>query len=249
MPDALKIVQVTDCHVSADPDADYRGLDPRRTLESLLPAIRRWKPDLLLLTGDLAEDGSVASYDYLAETLGGTGIPLLGVPGNHDDPQALRQRFPDTAIEAPLCREMGGWDLVLLNSVVEGEVPGGLSSRMVSGLRDCLARGSRPALVVLHHQPVPTGTPWIDCYPLLAAEEFWSALDRHERVRAVAWGHVHHDYRAQRRGVALLGSPATSANCLAGAGSFTFDPAGPACRWLRLERDGSLETGVLRAGD
>lgn len=248
MQGALKIIQVTDCHVSADPAADYRGINPRRTLESLLPAIRAWKPDLLLLTGDLAEDGSAAAYEYLAATIGGLEIPMRGVPGNHDAPDLLARRFPDTALETPLVRELGGWQLLLLNSVVEGEVPGRLSEPMLEGLDSQLASESLPALVVLHHQPVMTGTPWIDCYPLLQADELWSVLDAHEHVRCVAWGHVHHDYSAERNGVKLLGSPATSANSLPGVEAFMFDVSGPACRWMKLRADGSVGTGILRAG-
>ena len=42
-----KIIQVSDCHVSAKRDADYRGSSADRGLAGLLPVMRKWQPDLV----------------------------------------------------------------------------------------------------------------------------------------------------------------------------------------------------------
>jgi Icc protein len=242
----LKIVQLSDCHVSAAPNAVYRGIDPRQTLRSLLPAVQAWAPDLVLLTGDLAEEPSAETYAWLRAKLDPLGVPLLTLPGNHDDPALQTRAFPATALEQPLSELRGGWEIVLLNSAAPGRISGVLSEATLNGLEAELGGRSLPALVVLHHQPVPTGSRWIDRYPLEQPERFWTVIDRHPRVRAVCWGHIHHDFRAWRGSVALLGAPSTARNSLPGSSSFAADEAGPACRWLLLGSDGSLETGLLR---
>ncbi len=242
----LKVIQLSDCHISADEGESYRGINPRQTLKSLLTVVKTWQPDLLLLTGDLAEDGSKEVYEFLANTLSELAIPVLTVPGNHDSWLHQKENFPFTATGEALHHEVSGWQLILLNSAVKGQISGALSAPVLAGLNCLLRDQSKPILVVLHHQPVAVDSPWIDRYPLLQPEKLWSLLDGNKSVKAVLWGHIHHEYSAARQGMKLLGSPSTAANSFAARGRFTFDPAGPACRWLKLHPDGQLETGILK---
>ncbi len=243
----LRLIQLSDCHVSADPAARYRGLNPRVTLEAVLEVAMGWQPDLLLVTGDLSEDASPESYRYLADQFAQLGVPVLSLPGNHDLPQAQKASFPDCPVDEPWVHDTGGWRLVLLNSTVANEVPGALSDRMLNGLRSCLAESPGiPKLLALHHQPVLTGSAWIDRYPLLKPERLWTVLDDYPEVRAVVWGHIHHVFSVRRRAMRLLGAPSTVANSLPEQAKFTHEAAGPACRWLRLGSGGVLSTGVLR---
>lgn len=247
MSNPLKVIQLTDCHVSADPDASYRGIDPRANFCALLPAVRGWGPDLVVLTGDLAEDGQPEAYAFLRGQLETLGAPVLTIPGNHDDAEAQAAAFAETAVEAPFIRDAGDWRIILLNSAAPGRIDGLLSDATLLGLAAGLEEVDAHVLVALHHQPLPTGSPWIDRYALQEADAFWSVIDRHEQVRAVCWGHIHHEVVAKRGSVQLLGTPSTAANSLPGQERFTADPAGPACRWLKLSDDGRVETGLLRA--
>lgn len=247
MSSELRAIQITDFHVSADPDAIYRGINPRRNLESVLGRVRRWKPDLLLLTGDLSEDGSEQSYRYLGSQVHELGVPALAVPGNHDDWGMQKKYFPLSAIEEPFVSQHSGWQLILLNSSVRGQIAGTLTQSMISGLNRSLSDSTAPKLIALHHQPLLTGSPWIDRYSLQDPEGLMSCLDGRDDVKAVLWGHIHHDFSAHYGQTRLLGSPSSSANSLARQDKFNFDPAGPACRWLKLGRNGKLETGILYA--
>lgn len=246
-PRTLRIVQISDCHVSADPDASYRGANPRESLTSVMRSVAAWRPDLLLATGDLSEDGSPHSYDYLSRQLNAPGAPVLTLPGNHDVPPRQRQVFPQCPAQEPLLHDIPAWRLILLNSAVEGEVSGRLTDTMLEGLSAALDGSGAWKLVLLHHQPVPVDSPWIDRYALEEPERLWSVLDGRNDVRAVAWGHVHHAVRVARGAMALMAAPASSVNTLPAQRAFTPDPAGPACRWLKLSTDGALESGVLWA--
>jgi Icc protein len=244
---SLRILQVSDCHVSADPGANYRGQNADLNLRQLLPVIRAWNPDLVLLTGDVSEDASPASYARVAVMLGTVGAPLLALPGNHDDPQVMKQHFPLGPWHGPYGREMENWLLVLLDSTEPGKISGSFSQQALEKLDETL-RGSSAEfiLVALHHQPVPVNAPWIDRHALENPRLFFNFIDRDSRIRCICWGHVHHDFRTTRKGVVLLGAPSAVANSLPQTRRFALDLAGPSCRWLELKANGTVETGLLR---
>jgi Icc protein len=244
---SVKLVQVSDCHVSADGQALYRGINPRHNFEKLLDRIRSWQPDALILTGDLSEDASKASYAYLAGTLSTLDVPVWTLPGNHDHPQSQQKYFPETAVAEPLVQQAGEWRLVLLNSSVEGAIHGAFSESVLTSLEQELAPGDVPAIVALHHQPLPVGGPWIDRYALRDADALWRVLDRAPCVKAVIWGHVHQGFDSVRGHIRLLGAPSSAANSLPGCERFTHDETGPACRLLELCENGILKTGLLSA--
>jgi len=247
-PGILRVIQVSDCHVPREPGTPYRGVSADRNLSSLLPAIRRWQPDLLLLSGDVSEDASPASYGRVAALLSTSGAPVLALPGNHDDPALMRRYFPRGPWESPHVFSGRNWRLILLDSTRQGSVSGAFTSDRLELLDKCLhEKPDSPVMVALHHQPVPVGSLWIDRYPLEQPEAFWRVVERHPQVRCVVWGHVHQDYQATRGDILLLGSPSSVANSLPEREAFTLDLGGPACRWLELDTGGGIETGVLRA--
>ena len=102
--------------------------------------------------------------------------------------------------------------------------------------------------ITQYHQPLATGSAWIDRYALQQGDEFLRSLDSLNGLRCVVWGHIHHDFRAERDGVAMLGAPSTAVNSLPGMEQFTPDPKGPACRWLELAPDGAVHTGIRFVG-
>lgn len=246
---AIRLIQVSDCHLSAHREARYRGLDADRSLSALLPVIREWQPGAILLTGDVAEDGSTAAYGRVAAMLCSAGAPVYAVPGNHDQPAVMQDSFRQGPWGGPRFIALKNWLLVLLDSTACGEIGGAISSRELEHLDAGLKQSQADhVLVAMHHQPIPIGSPWIDRYALAEPEALLGLLDREQRLRCVTWGHVHQDIDTQRNGVRMLGAPSSVANSLPGREKFTLDTAGPACRWLKLADDGRVETGILRAG-
>jgi Icc protein len=242
---SMRLVQITDCHVSGAPDALYRGQHPRHNLDALLETVRAWAPGLVLATGDLSEDAHPDSYTWLAGRLYSLGAPVMAAPGNHDEAARLAHHFAAAATDAPLVFNDAGWQLVLLNSAVPGEISGRFDAAMLAGLDEALGQNSLPKLVALHHQPLPVGSPWIDRYPLLDPEGFWGVLKRHRAVRIVSWGHIHHAVEFDVGNIRALGGPSTACNSLPGKPRFDLDPAGPASRWFELREDGSFDTGLM----
>lgn len=248
MNGTLRIAQITDCHVSAAPDTLYRGQDPVKNLQAVLSHVRSQNPDLVLATGDLSEDGSEDSYRLIKDLFDLVGVPVLALPGNHDDPGLLKEHFPGSPVDDIAVTENGAWQLIRVNSCLPGQPHGRVADQMLAALKKTLGKDpGRPRLLALHHQPLVTNSPWIDKYRLMDAGPFLDLVIGNTDVKAVIWGHIHQPFETKINQTLMLGSPSSVANSLPGTESFTLNDEGPAYRWLELEPDGNISSEVVRA--
>ena len=244
---AVRLIQFTDPHLYADPRESLRGV---ATLPALTAALmsaqkREWPPDALLVTGDLVQDDP-GGYPHLRRLLGVLGLPVLCLPGNHDEPEAMRQELGGKPFVLGGHVDLGRWRIILLDSCIPGVASGALSAAELAALDAALASaGTRHCLVALHHHPVPMASRWLDRVGLTNAAEFLHTIDAHPNVRAIVWGHVHQAYDGVRKGVRLLATPSTCAQFLPNADDFAVDRRPPAYRTLELRADGSLLTEVV----
>ena len=245
---ALRVIQVSDCHLFKTEEGRLLGLNTAFSLEKVLELVRAEQPamDLILATGDLSQDGSAESYRHFHEQIGRFGVPVYWLPGNHDLSDVMRNE--KTAGEmSPCVVDTAGWRLILLDSTIRGKVPGRVSAEELDFLRTALASaGDRHVLVALHHQPVPIGAAWLDEQKVGNADALWEVLDACPTLRAVIWGHVHQDFSTERKGVALMSVPSTCVQFAPNSVDFALDRQNPGYRWLDLHPDGRVETGVSR---
>jgi Icc protein len=173
-------------------------------------------------------------------------MPVLCIPGNHDDPAAMRRELRGAPFTLGGCRDFGAWRIVLLDSCQPGSASGRLGKAALEQLDEALRTADgRHCLVTLHHHPVAMSSRWLDRVGLENAAEFFGVIDRHPHVRAILWGHVHQAYEGLRRHVRLLATPSTCAQFLPHADEFAVDRRPPAYRTLELQSDGSLLTEVV----
>lgn len=240
----IRVVQITDPHLGKIPGDTLLGVDTDQSLRDVLGQLP--KSEMVVASGDLSNDGSPESYRRFADTLAEHQINNWScLPGNHDDLDVMK-RVLGPAVINPV-QVMGSWLLLHLNSRVPGFEHGDLSDNELTFLDKTLARHSgMNAMVFLHHQPVPVGSAWLDQYVVRSSDRFFETLDKHNNVRAVAWGHVHQDFQAVRNGVKLFGSPSTCAQFKPNNDEFAVDTAMPGYRLFELHKDGSLNTQVNR---
>jgi Icc protein len=171
---------------------------------------------------------------------------VLCIPGNHDDPEALRRELDCDPFVVGGLIDFGPWRVVLLDTWVAGSAAGRLSEQSLAQLDQALRTASgRHALVCLHHHPVSMSSRWLDEVGLKNAAEFWRIVDQHSNVRAVVWGHVHQCFDELRGNVRLLATPSTCAQFMPGSNEFALDTLPPAYRTLQLRADGTLTTKVV----
>jgi Icc protein len=245
----VRLLQLTDLHLHAEPEGRLLGQNTARTFElvAALAQTHDWPPDALLLTGDLAHDGSIAPYRYLRERLEQLGRPFHCIPGNHDHPALLAAHLQPRAAEPLRIVALGPWDLALLDSTIPGSDGGHLSSDLIAGLaRHLDTRPERPTLVALHHQPVPMGSRWMDTMMVDNGERLIALTAQHENLRGIVWGHVHQAFSGHRGNALLLAAPSTCIQFLPGSDDFALDRCPPGYRRLDLYPDGSIETLIRR---
>lgn len=245
----MRLIQITDCHLGPRSDPNLLGLNTEQSLRDVLRLIGREQPefDALVCTGDIASNAHPECYGRYVEIVREYfSVPLAWLPGNHDSAALMAQL---EQVEHPESRLMGlgDWLVVMLDSAVPGQVYGNLADSELDFLRQTLSSHSdRPTLVMLHHQPVPVGSEWIDQYILRNADDFFAIIDQYPQVQGISWGHVHQFYQGERNGVQLFATPATCIQFKPGSEDFAVDRNMPGYRWFDLRPDGQLETGVSR---
>jgi Icc protein len=243
----LRLIQFTDPHLYGSETESLRGIATLPALTATLAQARShdWPPDAVLVTGDIVQDDP-AGYAHFRRLFSSLGVPVLCLPGNHDDPVVMARELNRAPFVVNGHADLGLWRIVLLDSSIPGSASGRLSAATLAILDDALATaGNRHCLVCLHHHPVAMDSRWLDRVGLENAEEFFQTLDRHRNVRALVWGHVHQAYEGLRKGVRLLATPSTCAQFLPHATDFMIDRQPPAYRTLELRADGSLTTEVV----
>lgn len=209
------LVQVSDVHLTTagtmGPDARPRG-NLLRALDAVEAAGLR--PDVFLLTGDLADKGEGASYDDLAAIVkqaAGT-ADVVYLPGNHDDRAAFRRHLLGRAGDGPVnqVRWRGGLRIIALDSVVPGQDGGELGEETLSFLRAGLAVPAPDGtVVVLHHPPVPSPVRPLTEIALRNPAPLREAIAGTD-VRLVVAGHFHHEVLGMLAAVPVWVGPATA---------------------------------------
>jgi len=245
----LRILHVTDPHLYADPAMELYGVSTDRSFRAVIERALgddQWQPHAVLATGDLVEDRSRQGYERFRKIMQPCGLPILCLPGNHDDPDLMSQFLDGDLFSYCAIHDIGLWRLILLNSHVDGDEGGVLDNSELERLEAALGDSSgRHVLVGVHHQPIDMGSAWLDGYGLRNAPDLLSVLNRHALVRGVLWGHVHQASDRQHQNLRMLSTPSTCAQFTPGTEKCVMDTRPPGFRRLNLSADGGIETEVV----
>lgn len=246
---SLSIAQITDIHLFADENKELLGLQTTQSFQAVIQGLQMLEPqlDLILLTGDLSQDGTPESYERIQNLLSPLATPTYWLPGNHDCISAMQQVLTHEPFFPHKAFTYKGWNFLLINSRVPGRVNGHLSLAELKWLDLGLkCMGDRPTLVALHHPPFRLNSDWLDSSILENPEELFIVLNRYIQVKLVLFGHIHQEFHHQRNGVHYLGSPSTSIQFQPYSVNFSLDYQQPGFRLLNLYPDGSWQTRIER---
>lgn len=173
----MKILHLSDTHLAEGGKRHATGVDATEALQGLLVDLEPLRDiDAVVVTGDVADDGSVEAYTRAREMIGafarGRGVPMIFSTGNTDD----RGRFAEVlgsghldsdgrdqavaAIDAPdgeraavsICE---GLRLVTLDTLVPGKTHGRLGAAQLDWLRGVLAEpAAKGTVLAFHHPPI-----------------------------------------------------------------------------------------------
>lgn len=206
----------------------------------------------VLVTGDVSDRGAAEDYETAGALLSSLPVPVLLVPGNHDDRAAFASgllgrdgHVPGAPVDQVVVA--GAVRFVLLDSTVPGEPWGRLAPESLALLAEAASTADGlPTVVAFHHPPVALGIPEIDAIRLRDADELASVVRAHQRIVAVLCGHAHTAAAATFAGRPLRVAPGVrSTAALPGEPSVgAMVPGAPPAAAVHVLRDGDLVTHV-----
>lgn len=231
LPDktSYRIVQLSDCHLLADKAGLYQGVNPYGYLLDSIRAIAQDMPDAVIISGDVTQDHSAASYQLLQQVVSLLSCPVLILPGNHDDLTLLQQLRQQAPFVDEHILQLAGWQLYLMNT--KGETPAGVFDlTRQQTLQQWLAKSDEHVWLFCHHHPLPLNS-FIDLHGQQHQDALWQLLSQYPRVKGIAHGHCHYAYYRQHQGIDIVGCPATSVQFLQMPDWQTQDLGPRWCEW------------------
>jgi Icc protein len=198
---SMLIAQISDFHIRPIGQTAYAGIDTYAMTRQAIDTIAALDPapDCVVVTGDLADGGSLEAYALAADLLSRLPMPVFVIPGNHDRRETMREGL---AAAFPYLRELGDFlhyvveefpiRLIGLDTVVPGQVGGEICPARQAWFAERLAEGDgRPTLVFMHHPPFLTGVDGMDATRCRTGSAFATLVQDHPEIECVIAGHHH----------------------------------------------------------
>lgn len=215
---SLHLALLSDTHIPADRNNEYRGFKPWENLNRIAPEVASSNPEGVIICGDAARlEGLKPDYAALKTLLEPVAAktPVYIALGNHDDranfnsvfnqASPLKQNVPDKHV---LLLEHDAVNIVVLDSLLfVNKVPGLLGRAQRSWLADFLTKNpAKPVVLFVHHTLEDNDG------DLLDTPRLFELLRAHKQVKAIFYGHSHVWERKQRDGIHLVNLPAVGYN-------------------------------------
>lgn len=247
----LAFLQITDTHLFSNREKELLGIKTVQSFEAVVAHASKYKNcQAVLSTGDLSQDHSAQSYLDFSKHIKTLDLPCYWLPGNHDIqsvmlPSLLAQGLAQTKII-----ESEFWQVILLDSQVEGVAHGILSATQLDFLQKSLqSNPNKHTLICVHHHVLPVGSAWLDQHILKNNDDFLALINPFPNVEAVLSGHVHQARDTIRDGVRFITTPSTCVQFKPNSDEFALDSVAPGYRYLSLKENGEIETVVERISE
>ncbi|MEM7096395.1 MAG: metallophosphoesterase [Actinomycetota bacterium] len=227
---ARRVVQLSDTHFLEAGSAPEGGFayDTVAAFDALLPHIRSLAPDLVAVTGDVADHGRLEQYRVAAEAFERIGRPVNLCPGNHDQHAAFTSVARPTLATSRVVHS-DNWCHLFVDSNAgaltvgpDGElsdpedyddrlhINGVLGEREARWIHEQAELTDADHLFIwCHHPPAPTAGISAD----EAYEAEWrSLLPEIANLRGIAAGHTHVPGEYELLGVPVFMAPALKNN-------------------------------------
>jgi len=209
---------LSDTHVPADPENNYRGFYPYENLQKVVPQITAAGPEGLIITGDLARlEGLPGDYANARKLLAPVieQCPVCVGLGNHDHRENFLAAFANAGKGKQAVRgkhvvvmDAGPVRLIVLDSLFYvNQVAGLLGRAQRNWLAEYLrANDDKPTILFFHH------TLGDGDGDLLDVPRLFEIIKPARAVKALVFGHSHVYNFAEADGIHLINLPASGYN-------------------------------------
>lgn len=201
---------------------DYMAM-AQRAFERV--AIMEPRPDMMIITGDLADSGQIDEYRRLKSMVEALPFPVHMILGNHDIRANFLEVFPERKDEGTtfvqFCVEHADIRIIGLDTLIEGEVKGGLCGERLSYLRERLTKCPElPTIIMLHHQPfLLNGGVYDDIGLKEGVEEFGEIVASNPQIVRVFCGHLHRSLDCLWKGTLVSVTPSVVSSAILPVGN------------------------------
>ncbi|THV42469.1 metallophosphoesterase [Glycomyces buryatensis] len=209
----MKLLHLSDTHLAAGGKLHETGVNATETLRGLLSDLEPVRNiDAVLVTGDVADDGSVEAYERARDLIGAfareRGVPTIFSTGNTDDRTGFATvlgsghldaeghdhasaSFDSPGGERAAVSVLNGLRLITLDTLVPGEPHGHLGAGQLDWLRSVLAEtAAKGTALAFHHPPILHPSAVQRPPTLLNPEDLAEAIAGTD-VRVILCGHYH----------------------------------------------------------
>ncbi len=242
----MKILQISDLHLYQSEttlmdmgsySAPFSTNDSFQRVCSAISA-RENTTDLIIVSGDIAEEPTEKTYQRVAPLLNRLPTPCYCIAGNHDQPKYIEKHLNTVNY-----LDKKHWRIIFLNTHHMGHSDGHLSLEELKQLETHL-KTDKYVLIVMHHHPVPIHSRWMDNLSLQQPERFLTIIRRYNTIKAVTFGHIHQAFDETHHNVRYLGSVSTCIQFHSHQEEMQFSDQAAGYREINLHSDGSIDTTI-----
>lgn len=233
--------------------------DTSESFAAVAADVLRDPPDVVVVTGDIANEGKADEYELAGTALAELGVPVYCLPGNHDFVDPLHAHLPRPGVVVQRSMRIGEWLFLFGDTNKDGvmfdptdgwvDLPdrvhranGGIHSHELAWLRRQLDVGSAAhAMLWVHHPP---SSPGMFARPEYDAQ-FATFAGSTTPLRAVSAGHLHTGVERTVAEVPLYLCPSTGL-CLDFEESLIMPPG---YRRFEFHPDGRVDSEVVWLDD
>ncbi len=248
----IQLIQITDTHLYGNPSGTLLKMNTHYSFEQVLNVVKQKESgiDLILATGDIAQDATEAAYKHFAENIAELEAPFRWIPGNHDSARVMSEVANGTSASDKTIR-VNNWQILMLDTSIEGQVHGMLEQSELDFLADGLTAADKDeaidhCLVCLHHNPVKGNAGWMKDIGLHNKNKFWEIGKQSAKLKCIVYGHIHQDLDFEHEGIRCMCTPSTCIQFKPNVVNFALDQVNPGYRTLRLHEDGTIDSEVHR---
>lgn len=204
----MKIAHLSDIHLTENSRIIW-GADTMSHFNKAISKLSEQKSiDAIIISGDLSDDGSNWSYDYLDSAFSKLGVPTYCCMGNHDSFDNFPRMKYIKHVNSFL---FGGWKFLLFNTVIKDEAEpsknksrGLLKEETVKSLKTEI-NDDVPIAIFLHHPPIEPGG-WLN-RRLLDNRDVFNELIKGSNVKLVGFGHIHYEMKSIINNILYTSAP------------------------------------------